>query len=88
MYIHKLNNPSIQQRLNFLIHIYLLGLCNIEGSIGAIGFSLVRVGAFSLTGASILSGTFSLTGASILSDTFSLIEAISTVLFVSLTEVV
>jgi hypothetical protein len=76
MYIHKSNNPSIQQRLNLLIHIYLTGLCNIQGSIGAVGFSLVRAGSFSLTGASTLFGTF------------SLIEAISSVLFVSLTGVV
>jgi hypothetical protein len=76
MYIHKSNKPFIQQRLNLLIHIYLAGLCNIQGSIGAVGFSLVGAGAFSLTGASTLTGTLSLIG------------AISTVLFVSLTGVV
>jgi hypothetical protein len=73
MYIHKSNNPSIQQRLNLLIHIYFARLCNIQGSIRAVGFFLVGAGAFSLTGASTLTGTFSLIG------------AISMVLFVSLT---
>jgi hypothetical protein len=74
--IYESNNPSVQQRLNLLIHIYLAGLCNIQGSIRAVGSSLVGAGAFSLTGASTLTGTFSLIG------------AICMVLFVSLTGVV
>jgi hypothetical protein len=75
--IYESNNPSIQQRLNLLIHIYLAGLCNIQ----AIDFSLVGAGAFSLIGTFSLTGTFSLIGA----GAFSLI---SSVLIISLTGVV